>query len=516
MGIKTFALDIDKYTFENVMCWGLYAEHVAKVSSRDSGDGKWFGHLIIAIIEWTPIISQIASIFEAAIVLVAYAIFPENASLDRTSSQSDPLASKAALLDVPPTQPISDVATSNKPVASDSSEPLTASAAPVVETSRLVVQIVGNYATSTAPPPSPPTLPPSLPPVVFVVPNSEEKLPLAVTSSTAVGASALVPRHISIPRLDNYTLTEVWKRDICGVNTAIQMLAASPILFTQFEETIRLWTEKSQSEDPFFGSERIRGLLRQINVLILELKAQYYGGVGEFPYNLDLNPIRELLYEFAHKHQKMMYKGDHRRETPEQKRAIGSIKAAPWDVINDLVWGLRVGLNDRYPVGGDYHHLKFQIKGVRDWTLVGTEVYIPETFEAALKRVIQGKGLQTMPEHLIVFRDNQGSNTEIQPVPMTFISNNCSIDQRVYEYELKSFSFTSRGDSHYYAFIKQQERWFLCNDGEVEEISVANIQRWLTSGRKDQHEPHIRGTTMFRNFIYERKRELVASEPLIT
>jgi hypothetical protein len=67
-----YSLGVDKYTFGNAMLWGNFFGHCQEASrGRQQGNmGKWAVHTLIAMAEFLPVVSQIASSIEAIIVRV--------------------------------------------------------------------------------------------------------------------------------------------------------------------------------------------------------------------------------------------------------------------------------------------------------------------------------------------------------------------------------------------------------------------------------------------------------------
>lgn len=88
MGIKAFALELENYTFCNVSCWGVAYHHLSKYHESDLSSTEKYVHLTIAIIEGIPVIGQIASIFEAAIVLLGELFASDEIQQKPDASQS--------------------------------------------------------------------------------------------------------------------------------------------------------------------------------------------------------------------------------------------------------------------------------------------------------------------------------------------------------------------------------------------------------------------------------------------
>jgi hypothetical protein len=62
----TYALDRSNYTWENALLWGNFLGHCKK--AKEGSLKSRIVHVIIAIAEFFPILSQIASLFEKVIV----------------------------------------------------------------------------------------------------------------------------------------------------------------------------------------------------------------------------------------------------------------------------------------------------------------------------------------------------------------------------------------------------------------------------------------------------------------
>ncbi len=69
MTTLNFALDVQKYTVCRALLWGNCAGHFKKAFGCEAlSGGRRFVHFLIAALEFIPVIGQIASLFERAIV----------------------------------------------------------------------------------------------------------------------------------------------------------------------------------------------------------------------------------------------------------------------------------------------------------------------------------------------------------------------------------------------------------------------------------------------------------------
>lgn len=81
-----YALDRQEYTLNNALFWGNCVGHYEK--AKHASWGPRMVHVIIVILEYLPVVGQIASIFEMVIVRCCGSNVPPNLELQKTSPHS--------------------------------------------------------------------------------------------------------------------------------------------------------------------------------------------------------------------------------------------------------------------------------------------------------------------------------------------------------------------------------------------------------------------------------------------